>query len=47
MAISGHRTLAQVQIYIDEVEQDRMAEAATKKRLKSEQPVTNLSANSD
>ena len=47
MAISGHRTLAQVQIYIDEVEQDRMAEAATNKRLKSEQRVTNLSANSD
>jgi integrase len=31
MAISGHSSLAQVQIYIDEVEQERMAEAAIEK----------------
>jgi hypothetical protein len=28
MAITGHRTLAQVQVYIDEVEQERLAEDA-------------------
>jgi integrase/recombinase XerD len=32
MAISGHSTLSQVQVYIDEVEQERMAEAAMTKR---------------
>ena len=32
MAVSGHNTLAQVQIYIDEVEQERMAAAAMDKR---------------
>jgi hypothetical protein len=31
MAVSGHSTLAQVQIYIDEVEGDRMADAAMQK----------------
>jgi integrase/recombinase XerD len=31
MAVSGHSSLAQVQVYIDEVEQDRMAEAAMEK----------------
>jgi integrase len=31
MAVSGHSTLAQVQIYIDEVERDRMADAAIQK----------------
>jgi integrase/recombinase XerD len=31
MAVSGHSSLAQVQIYIDEVEQDRMADAAIQK----------------
>ena len=31
MAVSGHSSLAQVQIYIDEVEQDAMAEAAMEK----------------
>lgn len=31
MAVSGHSSLAQVQIYIDEVEQERMAEAAMDK----------------
>jgi integrase len=31
MAISGHSNLAQMQIYIDEVEQDRMAEDAINK----------------
>ena len=30
-AISGHSTLSQVQIYIDEVEQERMADAAMAK----------------
>src|SRR5262249_32270786 len=28
MAVSGHNTLSQVQVYIDEVEQERMATAA-------------------
>jgi hypothetical protein len=32
MSISGHSTLAQVQVYIDEVEQECMAEAAMNKR---------------
>jgi integrase/recombinase XerD len=32
MAVSGHRTLSQVQIYIDEVEQERMASNAMLKR---------------
>jgi integrase len=31
MAVSGHSSLAQVQVYIDEVEQDQMADAAMKK----------------
>ena len=31
MAVSGHSSLAQVQVYIDEVEQVRMAEAAMEK----------------
>jgi integrase len=31
MSVSGHSSLAQVQVYIDEVEQDRMAEAAMEK----------------
>jgi integrase len=31
MAVSGHSTLAQVQIYIDEMERDRMADAAIQK----------------
>ena len=31
MAISGHSTLSQVQVYIDEVEQERMAQAAMDK----------------
>jgi len=31
MAISGHSSLAQVQIYIDEVEQEKMADAAIEK----------------
>jgi integrase len=31
MAVSGHSSLAQVQVYIDEVEQERMAEAAMEK----------------
>ena len=28
MAISGHKTLSQVQVYIEEVEQERLAEPA-------------------
>lgn len=36
MAVSGHSTLAQVQVYIDEVEQERMAGAAMDKRLAAE-----------
>jgi integrase len=32
MAISGHSSLAQVQVYVEGVEQDRMAEAAMRKR---------------
>ena len=31
MEVSGHSSLAQVQIYIEEVEQERMAEAAISK----------------
>jgi hypothetical protein len=31
MAVGGHRSLAQVQVYIDGVEQGRMAEAAMEK----------------
>ena len=33
MAVSGHGSLAQVQDYIDDVEQKRMAEAAMVKRI--------------
>ncbi|MGA9455247.1 MAG: tyrosine-type recombinase/integrase [Pseudolabrys sp.] len=32
MAISGHVTLSEVQVYLNEVEQDRLAEAAMAKR---------------
>jgi integrase len=47
MAISGHATLAQVQVYIDEVEQGRMADAAMSKRMTAagpnrQQKLTNL-----
>jgi integrase len=35
MAVSGHATLAQVQVYIDEVEQGRMAAAAMTKLANS------------
>lgn len=39
MALSGHATLAQLQIYLDEVDQERQAEAAIEKvRAKSETP---------
>jgi integrase len=31
MAVSGHNSLAQVQIYIDEIEQEKMAEASMDK----------------
>jgi integrase/recombinase XerD len=37
MAVSGHATLAQVQVYLDEVEQERMAEAAMVKRSAADQ----------
>jgi integrase/recombinase XerD len=36
MAVSGHSTLAQVQVYIDEVEQERMAGSAMDKRSAAE-----------
>jgi integrase len=36
MAVSGHATLAQVQVYIDEVEQERMAASAMDKRSAAE-----------
>ena len=36
MAVSGHSTLAQVQVYIDEVEQERMAASAMDKRSAAE-----------
>jgi integrase len=39
MAVSGHSTLAQVQIYIDEVDSDRMAGAAMQK-LEAKQRTT-------
>jgi integrase len=44
MAVSGHATLSQVQIYIDAVEQERMAGAAMDKRAGSNraQAVTNI-----
>jgi hypothetical protein len=32
MHVSGHATLAQVQVYVDAVEQKRMADAAMAKR---------------
>jgi hypothetical protein len=41
MAVSGHSTLAQVQVYIDAVEKERMAEAAMLKRSKQVHPVAN------
>jgi hypothetical protein len=46
MAISGHATLSQVQVYIDAVEQERMAEAAMVKRAGSNraQAVTDIIA---
>jgi integrase/recombinase XerD len=31
MALSGHATLAQLQVYLDEVDQERQAEAAMEK----------------
>jgi integrase len=36
MAVSGHSTLAQVQVYIDEGEQERMASSAMDKRMAAE-----------
>jgi integrase len=42
MAVSGHSSLAQVQVYIDAVEQDRMAEAAMVKRASGTKPSTIL-----
>lgn len=40
MAVSGHSSLAQVQIYIEEVEQDQMAEAAIDKLRKDKKRTT-------
>jgi len=36
MHVSGHATLAQVQVYVDAVEQKRMADAAMAKRAAHE-----------
>ena len=41
MAVSGHASLAQVQPYIADAEQARMAEAAMLKRTKADQAVAN------
>lgn len=35
-AVSGHATLAQLQVYVNEVEQERLAEAAMRKRQETE-----------
>jgi hypothetical protein len=40
MAISGHSTLAQVQVYIDEAEQECMAEAAMNKLTAADKTAT-------
>lgn len=42
MAISGHSTLSQVQIYIDEVEQERMADAAMNKLADADRSATSI-----
>jgi integrase/recombinase XerD len=50
MSISGHSALAQVQVYVAGVEQDRMAEAAIVKRTagsKQAQMVTDVSGRGD
>ena len=46
MQVSGHATLAQVQVYLDAVEQERLAESAMAKRAarsKQAQAVANNS----
>jgi hypothetical protein len=40
MAVSGHRTLGQVQIYIEEANRKRMAEAAMDKLSETETATT-------
>jgi integrase/recombinase XerD len=49
MAVSGHATLSEVQVYLNEVEQDRLAEAAMIKRAGSNraQAVTDVCARGD
>jgi hypothetical protein len=52
MAVSGHSTLSQVQVYIDEVDQERAADAAITKlvgrqRSKPQQRVTNAARDGD
>ena len=46
MSVSGHSSLAQAQVYIEEVEQGRMAEAAMEKLTakKRTQRLANLGA---
>jgi hypothetical protein len=41
MAVSGHNSLAQVQPYIADAEQARMADAAMAKQTKADQAVAN------
>ena len=40
MAVSGHSTLVQVQVYIDDVEQERMAASAMDKRSAADEAKT-------
>ena len=50
MAVSGHATLSEVQEYLNEVEQDRLAEAAMVKRAAGSnraQTVTDVYAKGD
>ena len=50
MAVSGHSTLSEVQVYLNEVEQDRLAEAAMVKRAarpKRAQAVTDVYGKGD
>ena len=50
MAVSGHASLTEVQVYLNAVEQERMAEAAMVKRAagsKRVQVVTNVEASGD
>jgi hypothetical protein len=35
MSVSGHRTLAQLQVYTEEVDRKKLADKAIKKRIKN------------